>query len=46
MTGRQLYDQYSYQMAQIKIPVEDWDELIESEQQVWEHLASKLRGTS
>lgn len=46
MTGRQLFDIYEYKMAQLGFEIEQWEEMSESEQQVWEHLASKVRGTS
>lgn len=46
MTGEQLYREYERLMGELKIEIETWEELIESEQGVWEKLASKLRGTS
>lgn len=43
MTGEQLYREYEKRMSFLSIEVESWEELIESEQGVWEQLAVILR---
>lgn len=48
MTGRELWDRYSYEMAQAEptVMVEDWDdELTDEEQMAWDRLAEWVSAT-
>lgn len=38
-TGRELYDRYSYEQAQRGVEIEEWEDLTEHEEGVWNALA-------
>lgn len=39
MTGRQLYDRYSFEQAQLGVEVDEWEDIEESERAAWVALA-------
>lgn len=40
MTGRGLYDRYSYEQAQRGVEVDEWMDLQTPEQETWNNLAT------